>query len=92
MEANMEHVAGRVSVMAPALRASGGPTRAGRRRRLWLTTADQPRWLASSLLLLSPQAASVLRAYAILNYTIGLTCWRCGWTTANNPAAPDRVE
>ncbi|KAF9807225.1 hypothetical protein SFRURICE_008618 [Spodoptera frugiperda] len=70
----MQHAAGRVSVMAPALRASGGPR--------VLIVADgfrsppqlrqpQPRWLASSLLLLSPRAASPLRAYTILNYTLG---------------------
>ncbi|KAF9814656.1 hypothetical protein SFRURICE_000227 [Spodoptera frugiperda] len=29
----MQHAAGRVSVMTPALRPSGGPTRANRRRR-----------------------------------------------------------
>ncbi|KAF9794599.1 hypothetical protein SFRURICE_018662 [Spodoptera frugiperda] len=36
-----------VSVTAPALRGSGGPTRANRRRRLSLTTAASACWPAS---------------------------------------------
>uniref|UniRef100_A0A2H1VSI2 SFRICE_031999 n=1 Tax=Spodoptera frugiperda TaxID=7108 RepID=A0A2H1VSI2_SPOFR len=47
MQTNKQHAAGRVSVMAPALRASGGPTRANRRRRLSLTTAASACWPAS---------------------------------------------
>ncbi|KAF9800919.1 hypothetical protein SFRURICE_010467 [Spodoptera frugiperda] len=60
MQASMQHAskhasmqqansmqASMVSVTAPALRGSGGPTRANRRRRLSLTTATSACWPAS---------------------------------------------
>ena len=78
-----EHAACMVSVTAPVLRGSGGPTRPYRRR--WFNThhrgfgllAGKPASLSRggehyNHLLLKSRPASPLRAYAILNYTLGV--------------------